>query len=173
MRLLLILGTVLLAGCASQDLYRPATGKDAIGYSETQLAPNRYRIAYNGGTAVASGRTQDYALMRAADLTLQQGNDWFQLASRDLQKRKIVSTDVDVSYVPRTQVYQSCGLLTCRTSVVAVPDYGPGYVNTTERTAYTSQLEIVMGKNPQPASGDNFDAREVSKTLHASLDRAK
>jgi len=164
----------LLGGCASQSVYKPAERSGAEGYTETKLSENRYRVSFNGNESTGSGKVQDYALLRAAELTLQNGYDWFELANKDIEKKQRQQTSVDSGLdVPRTTVYQSCGLLTCRTAVAHSPGYGVGVATTTTRTEYSAQLEVVMGKNPKPSKGDAYDAREVASTLRADLIKTK
>ena len=160
-----------LTACASQSVYRPAERTGAEGYTETRLADNRYRVSFNGNSQTESGTVQDYALLRAAELTLQLGYDWFELANRDVEKKERAMTTVDGGFAtpPHASVYRSCGLLTCRTTVVERPGYGTGVATTTTSARYSAQLEVVMGKYPKPESGDPYDARDVVRTLRAAL----
>ncbi|HEY0974748.1 MAG TPA: hypothetical protein VGE57_09670, partial [Solimonas sp.] len=93
------LAAALLAGCATPTPYRPADKPGAEGYSETRVSENRYRVVFAGNTLTASGTVQDYALLRASELTLQQGYDWFELQSRNTDRRDEQHTDVSGGYV--------------------------------------------------------------------------
>lgn len=170
-RLVVIGLAAALAACASPSVYRPAERSGAEGYSETRLDDNRYRVSFTGNSQTDSGRVQDFALLRAAELTLQLGYDWFELANRDVEKKERTLTTVDSGFAspPHATVYRSCGLLTCRTTVVERPGYGTGVATTTTRAQYSAQLEVVMGKNPKPGAGDPYDARSVVTTLRAAL----
>ena len=46
------------------------------GYSELQLAPNTYQVSFSGRN-ISTAKSQDYALLRAAELTLQMGHRKF------------------------------------------------------------------------------------------------
>ncbi|MGQ0621507.1 MAG: CC0125/CC1285 family lipoprotein [Panacagrimonas sp.] len=161
----------MVTGCATQTPYQPAAKRGEYGYTETQLTDSRYRITFNGNTLTPEETTKDYALLRAAELTLQKGYDWFQLAERT-GDRKMSSTRSDVGgeieFPAPTEVYQRCGLLHCETVVARSPrfDTGIGVGNTDERASYTSSLEIVMGKKPMPASAESYDARQLAEALH-------
>jgi hypothetical protein len=62
----------LMAACAtSPPPYAAATGPNGAGYSETQIENNRYFVTYRAAGASDAQLLQDYALLRAADLTLQ------------------------------------------------------------------------------------------------------
>ncbi len=72
-KLLLVLSIALiagaLAGCATGYSSTNFTG----GYSDTQLAPDVFRVKFNGNGYTSQERAQDFALLRAADLTLAHG----------------------------------------------------------------------------------------------------
>jgi len=68
--LILALGTLLvLSGCATGYHSSGFTG----GYSDTQLAPDVYRVVFRGNGYTAPERAQDLALLRASELTLRCG----------------------------------------------------------------------------------------------------
>lgn len=167
-----LLMTALLAGlaaCASPTPYRPAEERGAQGYTETRLTNDRYRITFTGNSLTPSETVKDYALLRAAELTLQLGYDWFHLAGRDTDKKQRQSTTVgsDFGYPPETRVYQRCGMLSCDTVVTSSPGFSTGVAvgTTTTSTAYTSTLEIVLGKYPMPNNVESYDARQLATTL--------
>lgn len=168
--LLAVLGVLTLLGaCASQSVYQPASSRGGTGYTETRLSPDRYRVNFTGNTVTTKDIVQDYALLRAAEVTLQEGYDWFRLADRDVEKKVRESTSIDGGFPGRTSVYQRCGLLACQTTVVDSPGFGLGVATTTTSTAYAAQLEIVMGKNPKPANADTYDARDVAQSVRARM----
>jgi hypothetical protein len=68
-----ILCCTLFFGCAT-----PYTGSGLLGgYSDTALAPDVYRISFQGNGYTSQERTQDFAILRAADLTLSHGYRYF------------------------------------------------------------------------------------------------
>ena len=63
----------LFNNCAS-----PYAGSGPIGgYSDTQLAPDIFRITFSGNGFTPSERAQDFALLRAADVALGHGFGYF------------------------------------------------------------------------------------------------
>ncbi len=65
-----MLGVVIaLSGCATSYHSNGFTG----GYNETLLAPDVFRIVFRGNGYTAVERVQDFALLRASELTLQRG----------------------------------------------------------------------------------------------------
>jgi hypothetical protein len=164
----------LLLACAGQTVYRPAEQRGAEGYAETRLADSRYRVTFSGNGRTPAGTVQDYALLRAAELTLQQGYDWFRVTNQDIERKEHHSTTVDTGFaVPaQTAVYRECGVLTCRTTVAHSPGFDTGAeVSTVTRRSYTSQVELLMRKYPKSDEADAYDARDVVRTLRAAMEK--
>lgn len=72
-----LLLTLAFGGCAlaSATGYQPV-GADG-GYSQLQLAPDTFRIAFQGNTYTSQERVADMALLHAAELALAQGATYF------------------------------------------------------------------------------------------------
>ena len=70
MRFLLIsILAVFAVGCATPYQSAGLTG----GYSETQLAPDVFRVSFQGNGYTSGDRAKDFVLLRAAELCLQRG----------------------------------------------------------------------------------------------------
>jgi hypothetical protein len=52
------------------------------GYSEQRIAPDRYRVKFHGNEITSRDRVEGYLLYRAAELTAQNGYDWFAITDR-------------------------------------------------------------------------------------------
>jgi hypothetical protein len=68
----------LLFGCATPYGSSGLLG----GYSDTALAPDVYRISFQGNGYTSQERTQDFAVLRAADLTLSHGYRYFAIINQ-------------------------------------------------------------------------------------------
>ncbi|WP_254606624.1 CC0125/CC1285 family lipoprotein [Sphingomonas bacterium] len=81
--------TLLVAGCATETTYRPATGVgfDRTGYSERMVEPGRWLVSFAGNTVTPRDTVERYLLFRSAELTLQQGNDYFVMVDRDTDRQ--------------------------------------------------------------------------------------
>jgi hypothetical protein len=83
--------TLMVAGCATETTYRPATGQgfNRTGYSDRQVEPDRFLVNFAGNSVTSRDTVERYLLFRAAELTLQNGYDYFVMANRDtdLQSR--------------------------------------------------------------------------------------
>jgi hypothetical protein len=83
-------GALLLAGCETETPYRPAVGhgfNNGGGYSDRQIEANRFQITFSGNTVTSRDTVEKYLLYRAAELTVQHGDDYFILADRNTDKQ--------------------------------------------------------------------------------------
>lgn len=154
--LLSALAALALAACATAPTrYQPATGPAAVGYSEFRLEPGRYRITFRGGPGAPPQQVADYALLRAAELALAEGYDWFRVADRIVRQEGGGSG-------PRISLGAGGADFGRRSSVgVGVGtsfDLGGG-------PALSQTLEVVMGKGEPPRTADVYDARAIRATL--------
>ena len=81
--------TVLVAGCATSYQPSGATG----GFSETRLAPDIVRVVFRGNGYTQKDRAQDFALLRASELSLAAGFPYFTVLTEDNDvKSQAIST---------------------------------------------------------------------------------
>jgi len=77
---------LLISACAAPSVYQPASN-GGYGYHESQIADNRYRVSFN----MRDDNTfdaMDYALLRASELALMAGYDWFVVVDRQVNGEK-------------------------------------------------------------------------------------
>ena len=83
--------TLMVAGCATETTFRPATGHgfQREGYSDRKIEPGRFLVSFAGNSVTSRDTVERYLFFRAAQLTLEQGYDYFVMADRDtkLQSR--------------------------------------------------------------------------------------
>lgn len=72
-RMWLTLVALWLCSCATP--YRPM--KSGKGYAEAQIAPDQFRVSFQGNGQTGSEQTSDFAMLRAAQVTLQHGFGYF------------------------------------------------------------------------------------------------
>ncbi len=100
MKKLMILGVSLaLVGCStSSSPYGPVNADSRLGYQQTKIQQDRYRVRFTGKDLY---EVQDYALLRAAELTLDEGFSHFKVIdghiSNDHGRRFPISSGVGVS----------------------------------------------------------------------------
>jgi hypothetical protein len=76
-QLLAGLGLLLLAGCSSMSGLFGDTG-----FREEMLTANRYRVTYTASEGTKASLIGDRTLARAAQVTLDKGQEWFEVDSR-------------------------------------------------------------------------------------------
>jgi len=81
---LLILVAVLLGGCATGYQEKGHSG----GYSQTRLDKNVFKVNFKGNGYTSREKADDFAMMRAAELTLESGYQYFSIAESSYDPRK-------------------------------------------------------------------------------------
>jgi len=148
--------TLSLGACASLAPYGPQHSPGGQGFSEQRIESDRYRVTYHG--VGAPGPVADMALLRAADLTTEQGRDWFQVTQRYIDGRPDSAGGVrpSVSIGGGSSRYGNY-----RSSGVGV---GVG-LNFSGPSPTSTVMEIRLGRGPRPDSADVYDARQVQNAL--------
>ena len=83
-----------LAGCATAPAsYGPKSSDGVTGYTDEQLAQNRYRVTYSGTRTTPRETVEDYLLFRAAQVTQQAGFAAFLFDTRDTKAHTTYFTD--------------------------------------------------------------------------------
>lgn len=168
-RLLFFVAVLNLAACASHSAYQPAGDADDYGYYSHALGNDKYAVGYNGNSTMSESLVKDYALFHAAEMTMQQGKDWFRVIereSRSIEKPGHAFTRHRTDYV----VQQRCGLLGCSSNARPVMHTTFGVDAAGGRTVWSSRLEIVMGSGPKPADGGNYyDASALLGNLMSKM----
>jgi hypothetical protein len=79
-RFLAVSAILALTACASAP-DAPSGGGASSAYKEEQLSANRYRVSYTAPGEATKTQIADRTLVRAAQLTLDKGNEWFEVAN--------------------------------------------------------------------------------------------
>ncbi|AWB68266.1 hypothetical protein C2869_18420 [Saccharobesus litoralis] len=164
--LLLIVSAVLLAGCASKPAYRAAS-HGGYGYQESVISEDRYRVSFKtrGDKKMMA---MDFATLRAAELTQQQGYDWFIIVSRDSMVNKTTNNQAKTSFGTSREytTTRSCGLLGCKTTTHPTTRTELGMSFGDEHSEVQSIIEIKMGKGVRPENVDSYNAQEVKRNVY-------
>jgi hypothetical protein len=81
----------LLAGCAKPAPFAPRIAGQRTGYTDRQLAPNRWRVTFTGNSVTPREQVEDDLLLRAAQVTQAAGYGHFLFDTRDTQTRTDVT----------------------------------------------------------------------------------
>jgi hypothetical protein len=82
-------GALLVSACATETPYRPAVGSgfNRTGFSERQVETNRFLVTFAGNTVTDRDTVERYLLFRAAQLTLENGFDYFVTVDRQTDRQ--------------------------------------------------------------------------------------
>ena len=147
-----------LAACATAPtVYQPALSRDAVGFSEYRIEPGRYRITFRGGPGAPPEQVSDYALLRAADLAIADGYDWFRVSDRFLEGRPDRGPHLSVGVGGAS--YGGHSAVGVGVSSAGIPLGGGPTV--------ASTIEVVMGKGERPRGADVYDAKALRANIGA------
>lgn len=137
------IGALALSACASTygPRYGQARGPGDAGYYDTRIDQNRYRVQYrteDGNSQLA----EDWVFRRAAELTLDNRYDWFQVIARSRDFSDTAFQRYDATRYDDSRSY----------------DDRPPYGDYADSVAI---IEIIMGENPPPRASSVYDARRV------------
>lgn len=156
-----LLALVLLAACATAQPYAQSTQSDGTGWSQTAIETDRYRVRYVGARGDSAERVQDYALLRAAELTLEQGYDWFEVTSRTAESQAHAGA-------PRFSLGVGGATFGSHTST----GVGVGFGVPLGRSGgawTTAGLEIRLGRGAKPDQANAYDAHQVQTMIRARM----
>ncbi len=170
--------TMGLMACVSSTPYGPAS-RNGLGYSDQRIESDRYRVSFRGNAQTRRETVEDFLLLRSAELTVQNGYDYFIVVENDTEARSFFTTLNSAGGFHGGGFGSFYG----RRGFGAFPYYpygfGPGFGNgfgggfattTTESTAYQAIAFIRLYKGTKP---DNepaaFNAREVMDNLRPSI----
>lgn len=154
--LILFVTCVMLSACATGYYKnRGITG----GYSDTQLAPDVFRVSFSGNGYVSDERAQDMALLRAADLTLMHGYKYFIVGSES-----DTSTNQSVSTPGHSYTTGSVSMNANSASYSGQTTYFPGMNINIYRAGHQFLIQCL---NHRPDSTMTFDARFIMNTMKA------
>ncbi|MBI1366865.1 MAG: hypothetical protein GC153_13030 [Alphaproteobacteria bacterium] len=148
---------LLLAACATAvgTPYGPASANKGFGYTEQEIESGRYRIAFAGDGATPQNVVEDFALLRAAQLTVANGYEWFRVIARGTEAQDKGGVNLGLGF--GTSSYGRGGGV----GVGVGGDAG----TIGARRFFTARLEVLMGKGAKPEGPDVYDAQSVIDTI--------
>ena len=83
--IVIFLCAILISSCSTT--YKRASGPESVGYYDSILQENMYEVTFNGNSDISSTTAQDYALLRAAEICIENGYKTFDIInSKDNSK---------------------------------------------------------------------------------------
>lgn len=160
--LIIAAAALALTGCATLAPYGPQSAQGGQGFSEYRIESDRWRVTYSG--VGAPGPVADYALLRAADLTVENGYDWFEVTQRIVDGRP----DSAGGFRPSLGVGYGGGSYRGPYGRYSSSGVGVGVgLNFQGPSPTSTTLEILMGRGEAPGRSEAYDARGVQETLRA------
>ena len=162
-----------LSACETATPYQPAAAghPGGFGYSDYRIDAAHWRVTFSGNSLTSRETVEKYLLYRAAQLTTEQGFDWFEPTERH--------TERNTSYYGSDPYLAAYGWGWHPYWGFGGPwgwrrwgPWGPGWpgdLDIQQVNRYEASAEIVMGKGPPPTGRRVFDAREVQQNLGPSL----
>ena len=167
-----------LSGCATYGPYHPARVHGSEGYSEVRLASDRYRVTFSGDAFTSRDTVEGYLLYRSAELTLQNGYDWFRVTDRETEREVVRESGYDPWYGPDYPYWRPSWRYYSRPYGWRRWDPWIGdpfwSLRLDMRTVehWEASAEIVMTRGPRPpGDGRIFSAREVIDRLGPTIRR--
>ncbi len=143
-----------LGACATSVPYGPAASENAKGYSVQPIENNRFRVSYKDNN-VELARSR--ALRRAAEVTIENGGDWFQVVNAYSDTGELDGgggTSVSVGGSSGSYGRSSVGLGVG----IALPLGGSS-------GSVVHVLEIITGSGEKPQNADAYSASDVLANL--------
>lgn len=141
-----------LAACATEPtVYGPLGGAGGAGYREQRIENERYRVTFRANADLKPPQVEDLALRRAAEITLQDGGQWF----------TVVTRSTDLVGGQNTPTGPSVGIGGSTGSYGSAMGVGVGFTFGSDTRRYETTLEILIGRGEKPAGPTTYDARQV------------
>ena len=162
-----------LSACATATPYGPAGMGSRYGYSDQRVDANRFRVNFAGNSVTSRDQVEMSLLLRAAEVTLESGHDWFATVNRATDRDVRYSARPDPFYYDRYSPFWGPSWRYYRRGYWSPwrDPFGPD-MDFREIDRYEATAEIVVGNGPKPAGDPNaFDAREVIQNLGPRVPR--
>jgi len=185
----------LIGGCATSTPYQPSNGGN-WGFDQQQIEDNRWSVSFAGNSLTDRQTVETYLLYRAAELTQQNGFDYFHVANSDTNEdRRVVATPnsfYDPFYSGFACDYRFYGrrgrLYPTRYSRIGqrrrsfygarygyydpfLDGFGPASFDYREITRYDASAQIIMRRGEKPDDPAYFDAAQVLNNLAGRIER--
>lgn len=129
------------------------------GYSETKIQEAIYKVSFKGNALVDEEKAADYALLRAAEVTLQNGYRYFAIISRNTRSQAYQYT-TPVTGTTSGQISNQGPV----TQFNATSYYSGGNTYTFYRPSSTFLIQCFR-KKPKMTNALMFDANEVRNSV--------
>ena len=175
-----------LAACETATPYQPAPPgptSASYGYRDYRIDSTHWRVGFAGNSLTSRETVEKFLLYRAAELTTEQGYDWFQTTDRHTERNTSYYGGADPYYGSAfwgtygwgwRPSWRYGGAFGWR----SWDPWGGGpfwanQIDIEQVDRYEASAEIVVGRGPAPEGQRVFNAREVVANLGPSIQRPK
>jgi hypothetical protein len=168
------LGLATLTACETPTPYQPLKpGATSGGYSEVKIEGDRWRVTFSGNSMTKREVVETYLLYRAAELTVNQGFDWFETVERHTTKHAQTyawpAGPYGYGWAPYWRWHRAGWGWRGWDPYWGDPFWADGVDVETVRE-FQAWSEIVMHKGPKPQGNVRaFDARDVMSNLAGKI----
>lgn len=134
--------------------YRPYSNQ--VGYSDAQVAKDRYEVSYTGPAEFTEIQAKKMAIVRAAELARNGGTRWFRIVAEEASSRKMRVSSTEVTRKPVND------------SDAARPDAPQVVRETTRRQDAWIPLAHLVIELEQAETEETLDADTVIREARAS-----
>lgn len=179
--LLAATAALALSACATATPYGPAGYGSRYGYSDQQVDADRHRISFSGNSVTSREQVEMALLLRAAEVTLESGGDWFSTVQRTTDRDVRYQATMDPWYGGAYAPYWGPSWRYYSRGYWSPWGFGGPYGyggafgaggDVREIDRFEATAEIIVGHGSKPSNDVNaFDAREVVQNLGPRLPR--
>jgi hypothetical protein len=162
---------LVVAACQTPTPYKQAATPNGDGYTTQQIEANRFRISFKGNSLTNRQTVDTYMLYRAAEVTLQAGNDYFIIVNKDVDKNTAYENYADNlawgwgggwgwrrGFGPGFGGYGG--------------GFGPGFDYSRPVSSYDAIADIMTYRGPKPPGNPYaYDAHEVLNAIGPTVVR--
>lgn len=172
--LLAATAALALSACATATPYGPASPDSRYGYSQQRIEGDRFRVNFAGNSVTSRDQVEMSLLLRAAEVTVENGGDWFTTVNRATDRDTRLTGGTDPFYYDRYSPFWGPSWRYSRRGLWSPwrDPFGPDF-DVRQIDRYEATSEIVIGRGPKPANDPNaFNAREVIENVGPRVARA-
>jgi hypothetical protein len=155
-----------LSACETATPYQPATPNAGGGFTDQKVDDTHFTVTFQGNSVTSRKTVENYLLYRAAELTVKQGFDWFEMVDRKTHNDRQAYV-AGPYWEPYWHVHHRGWL---GGGAYWGDPYWGADIQTIDR--YEAEAEVAIGQGPKPASDPKaFDAHQVMANLGPTIVR--
>ncbi len=170
---LVTVSALAISACATQPAYKQATSYNGRGYSDQIIESNRFYVSFKGSSTTPRDEVETFLLLRAAELTLENGFDYFVVVERETETKSRMQASPFGGHHSRYGFGYSYFHPRSGWYGMYDPFWGRGSYDYNQITKYEASSEIVMHSGKKPKDEVRaFDARDVVKNIGPTVQRS-